>query len=61
VRVTAREPAARPELGAVRQAVARDWEGERRESARDENYRKLRARYTVVIEAKGRATPVAQR
>jgi len=61
VRVTAREPAARPELDAVRQAVARDWEGERRENARDENYRKLRARYTVVIEANGRATPVAQR
>jgi len=61
VRVTAREPAARPELDAVRQAVARDWEGERRESARDENYRKLRARYTVVIEAKGRDTLAAQR
>ena len=61
VRVTAREPAARPELDAVRQAVARDWEGERRERARDENYRKLRARYTVVIEAKGRDTLAAQR
>jgi len=61
VRVTAREPAARPELDAVRQAVARDWEGERRESARDENYRRLRARYTVVIEAKGRDTLAAQR
>ena len=61
VRVTAREPAQRPELDAVRQAVARDWEGERRESARDENYRKLRARYTVVIEAKGRDTLAAQR
>jgi len=61
VRVTAREPAARPELDAVRQAVARDWEGERRESARDENYRKLSARYTVVIEAKGRDTLAAQR
>jgi len=61
VRVTAREPAARPELDAVRQAVAREWEGERRESARDENYRKLRARYTVVIEAKGRDTLAAQR
>jgi len=61
VRVTAREPAARPELDAVRQAVARDWEGERRESARDENYRKLRSRYTVVIEAKGRDTLAAQR
>jgi len=61
VRVTAREPAARPELDTVRQAVARDWEGERRESARDENYRKLRARYTVVIEAKGRPTLAAQR
>jgi hypothetical protein len=61
VRVTLREPAARPELEAVRQAVARDWEGERRESARNENYRKLRGRYTVVIEAKSRATLAAQR
>jgi hypothetical protein len=61
VRVTTREPAAPPELDAVRQAVARDWEGERRESARNENYRKLRGRYTVVIEAKSRATLAAQR
>jgi len=61
VRVTTREPAAPPALDAVRQAVARDWEGERRERARNENYRKLRDRYTVVIEAKGRATLAAQR
>jgi len=61
VRVTTREPAAPAELDTVRQAVARDWEGERRESARNENYRKLRGRYTVVIEAKSRATLAAQR
>jgi len=61
VRVTLREPAARPALGAVRQAVAREWESARRESARDENYQKLRARYTVVVETKGRATLAAQR
>ena len=61
VRVIAREPAAPAELDTVRQAVARDWEGERRESARNENYRKLRGRYTVVIEAKSRATLAAQR
>ena len=59
VRVSAREPAALPELDRIRQAVARDWETERRDSARNENYRKLRGRYTVVIESKGPASVAA--
>ena len=61
VRVTARRPAALPELDAIRRVVAREWESERRESSRNESYQKLRGRYTVVIEAKGLATLAAQR
>jgi len=61
VRVTAREPPALPELDRIRHAVARDWENERRASARDESYRKLRGRYTVAIEPKGLTARAAQR
>lgn len=52
VRVTGRTPAALPELGAIRQTAAREWENERRATSRSDSYRKLRERYTVVIEAK---------
>ena len=60
VRVTARMPAALPELGRIRRVVAREWENERRASARNENYQKLRGHYTVVIEAKKLASLAAQ-
>lgn len=52
VRVTARAPGTLPPLDAVRAAVARELESERRVAAQAESYRKLRERYDVVIEAK---------
>jgi parvulin-like peptidyl-prolyl isomerase len=51
VRVTARTPALTPPLAEVRAAVAREWENERRVSSLAENYKALRGRYEVVIEA----------
>ncbi len=52
VRVTAYAPGALPPLEAVRAAVAREWENERRVAARAETYRKARARYDIVVEPK---------
>jgi hypothetical protein len=51
VRVTARTPALTPPLAEVRAAVAREWEAERRTASLAENYKALRGRYEVVIEA----------
>jgi hypothetical protein len=51
VRVTARTPALTPPLADVRAAVAREWENERRMASLAENYKTLRSRYEVVIEA----------
>jgi parvulin-like peptidyl-prolyl isomerase len=51
VRMTARTPALTPPLAEVRAAVAREWENERRVSSLAENYKTLRGRYEVVIEA----------
>jgi parvulin-like peptidyl-prolyl isomerase len=51
VRVTARTPALTPPLAEVRAAVAREWENERRMASLAENYKALRSRYEVVIEA----------
>ena len=52
VRVTARMPATLPQLELIRPIVAREWENERRASARNDSYRKLRDSYTVVTETK---------
>jgi len=52
VRVTARTPSVVPPLADVRQAVAREWENERRVASLSENYKKLRSQYEIVIEAK---------
>ena len=60
VRVTARTPAALPELNRIRQIVAREWENERRANSRSDSYQKLRERYTVVIEAKRPASLAAR-
>ena len=60
VRVTARTAATLPELDAIRQIVAREWENERRTSSRSDIYQKLRERYTVVIEAKRPASLAAR-
>jgi len=60
VRVTARTPAALPQLDRIRQVVAREWENERRANSRSDSYQKLRERYTVVIEAKRPASLAAR-
>jgi parvulin-like peptidyl-prolyl isomerase len=60
VRVTARRPTALPDLDGIRRIVAREWENERRLSARSASYQKLRGNYTVVIEAKKLASLAAQ-
>jgi parvulin-like peptidyl-prolyl isomerase len=52
VRVTERTPAALPSLAAIRTQVAREWESERRTISLDENYRRLREKYEVVIDVK---------
>jgi parvulin-like peptidyl-prolyl isomerase len=52
VRVTERTPAVAPPLADVRAKVQREFEYARRQRARDESYRKLRAQYQVVLETK---------
>jgi len=50
VRVSARTPAAAPQLAAVRDQVVREWENERRQRARNDAYTKMRGEYQVSIE-----------
>ncbi len=58
VRVNALKPSLLPPLQAVPPAVAREWENDQRRRALDENYRKLRQNYDVVIQVKlPRASP----
>ena len=52
VRVSARTPAAAPQLAAVRDQVAREWENDRRQRARNDAYTKMRGEYQVSIEPK---------
>ena len=52
VRVSALKVAELPPLDAVRTDVAREWESDQRRRALEGNYRKLRLRYDVVVEAK---------
>jgi len=42
-----------PELSEVREAVEREWTAKRRRELKDETYKKLRERYTVIIEDTG--------
>jgi len=51
VRVSARTPAAAPQLAAVRDHVVREWENDRRQRARSEAFARMRADYHVTIEA----------
>lgn len=60
VRLSARTPAAAPKLEDVRAAVAREWEAERRSASLAESYKRLRAKYEIVIEAT-EPSPVATR
>ena len=55
VRVSARTPAVAPQLTAVRDQVAREWENERRQHARNDAYARMRRGYEVTIETKPRA------
>ena len=55
VRVSARTPAVAPQLTAVRDQVAREWENERRQRARNDAYARMRRGYEVTIETKPRA------
>jgi hypothetical protein len=49
VRVVDRKPAVMPHLADVHAVVKREWEFVRRERARDDSYRKLRAQYQVIF------------
>ena len=60
VRVSARAPAQNPPLAEVRAAVEREWENERRTASLAENYKALRSRYEVVIEAAAAASAAAR-
>ena len=57
VRVSERTPAMTPRLADVRDQVVREWENERRRRARDESYTKMRAGYSVSIDATLPAQP----
>ena len=52
IRVTGRSEPAVPPLREIRAAVAREWEREQRRRSSDADYRKVRAQYNVVVEAK---------
>jgi hypothetical protein len=52
VRVSARTPAAAPDLTAVRDQVVREWENDRRQRARNDAYTTMRGGYAVSIEAR---------
>jgi parvulin-like peptidyl-prolyl cis-trans isomerase-like protein len=52
VRVSARTPAAAPQLATVRERVVREWENDRRQRARNDAYAKMRGEYHVSIETK---------
>lgn len=52
LRVTERTAAALPPLAEVRAEVAREWENDRRIKASEESYKRARAKYDVVIEAR---------
>jgi hypothetical protein len=60
VRVTALGPAQAPPLEAIRTAVARDWENERRTRSAEDAYRRMRARYEIVVEPPSPATASAR-
>ena len=52
VRVSARTAAVSPSLDAVRAAVIREWENDRRQRARSDEYARMRSRYEVSVDAK---------
>ena len=52
VRVSAWTASASPTLAQIRSEVQREWENDRRHSALDASYQRMRANYDVVIQAK---------
>jgi hypothetical protein len=52
VRVLERTTGAMPELGDIRNEVAREWENDRRQQARGARYARIRPQYDVIVEAK---------
>ena len=54
VRVNARSAAELPALAQVRASVEREWENDQRNRARATSYARLRADYTVVVDARRR-------
>jgi hypothetical protein len=50
-KVTARTASWLPKLDDVRDKVVREWENERRQRARDQEYAKMRAKYQIDVEA----------
>jgi hypothetical protein len=57
VRVSARTAAVSPSLDAVRAAVVREWENDRRQRARSDEYARMRSQYGVSVDAKLVAEP----
>ncbi|MGD8310550.1 MAG: peptidylprolyl isomerase [Chromatiales bacterium] len=60
VRVTERQPARRPALDEVRDAVLAEWRDERRREAREQAYQRLRERYEIVVEPGARAATATE-
>lgn len=52
VRVQSRSSPRLPSLEQARNAVVREWEADRRESAKQDGFRKLRSEYEVAVEAR---------
>lgn len=55
VRISERRPAALPALASIRPAVLREWEADRRERNRQDDYRRMAANYRIVIDGKAMA------
>ena len=52
IRVTGRSRPVVPPLSEIRAAVAREWESDRRRRSSEASYRKARAEYDIVVEAR---------
>jgi hypothetical protein len=50
VRISKRTEGYLPDLAEIRDLVEREWQAARTKQVKDETYRQLRERYTVVVE-----------
>ena len=55
VRLSQRQPARRPALAEIRDAVLAEWRDQRRREAKEQAYQRLRERYEVVMEPAAQA------